>query len=165
MGTTLVRELESFDHVCLASPHDSSYTVTFVSRSVTKLSLSYFYLSCCYLPCCYLSYFSLSYFYLNSASDDFDNTYPTNVVIDSDGSCLWVPPGMFKSTCAIDITWFPFDDQKCDLKFGSWTHEGRLLNLTQDKPEGGDVTGFIRNGEWMLIGRLLMCKESFNSSA
>ena len=21
----------------------------------------------------------------------------------------------------LDITWFPFDDQKCDLKFGSWT--------------------------------------------
>ncbi|BFY97102.1 hypothetical protein BsWGS_00141 [Bradybaena similaris] len=87
----------------------------------------------------------------NSASDDFDQTYPTNVVIESDGSCLWVPPGMFKSTCAIDITWFPFDDQKCDLKFGSWTHEGRLLNLTQDKMEGGDITDFIRNGEWMLI--------------
>ena len=30
----------------------------------------------------------------------------------------------FKSTCKIDITWFPFDDQQCDLKFGSWTYSG-----------------------------------------
>ncbi|BFZ01989.1 hypothetical protein BsWGS_05027 [Bradybaena similaris] len=88
----------------------------------------------------------------NSASDNFDQTFATNVVINSDGSCLYVPPGMFKSTCSIDITWFPFDDQKCDLKFGSWTHEGHLMNLTQDKPDGGDITNFIRNGEWMLIG-------------
>ncbi|GFO36231.1 neuronal acetylcholine receptor subunit alpha-7-like [Plakobranchus ocellatus] len=88
----------------------------------------------------------------NSASDDFDETYPTKVVISHDGSCLWVPPGMFKSTCAIDITWFPFDDQRCQLKFGSWTLTGGLLNLTQDKEEGGDTSGFIRNGEWMLIG-------------
>ncbi|XP_059151414.1 neuronal acetylcholine receptor subunit alpha-7-like [Physella acuta] len=88
----------------------------------------------------------------NSASDDFDNTYPTNVVINSEGECLWVPPGMFKSTCAIDITWFPFDDQRCELKFGSWTHEGRLLNLKQDNDTGGDISNFIRNGEWMLIG-------------
>ena len=31
---------------------------------------------------------------------------------------------LFKSTCKIDITWFPFDDQQCDLKFGSWTYSG-----------------------------------------
>ncbi|CAG5131685.1 unnamed protein product, partial [Candidula unifasciata] len=98
----------------------------------------------------------------NSASDNFDQTFATNVVINSDGSCLYVPPGMFKSTCAIDITWFPFDDQKCDLKFGSWTHEGHLLNLTQDKPDGGDITSFIRNGEWMLIGNQL-CNLLFAS--
>ncbi|XP_012938549.1 neuronal acetylcholine receptor subunit alpha-7 isoform X1 [Aplysia californica] len=88
----------------------------------------------------------------NSASEDFDETYPTNVVLSSDGSNLWVPPGMFKSTCAIDITWFPFDDQLCDLKFGSWTYVGGLLNLTEDSSEGGDLSSFIRNGEWMLIG-------------
>ena len=33
-------------------------------------------------------------------------------------------PLPFKSTCKIDITWFPFDDQQCDLKFGSWTYSG-----------------------------------------
>ena len=45
-------------------------------------------------------------------------------MVNSDGSMLYVPPGIFKSTCKIDITWFPFDDQKCDLKFGSWTYTG-----------------------------------------
>ncbi|XP_025078465.1 acetylcholine receptor subunit alpha-type acr-16-like [Pomacea canaliculata] len=88
----------------------------------------------------------------NSASESFDATFPTNVVVSSDGSCLWVPPGMFKSTCAIDITWFPFDDQKCNLKFGSWSHDGQFLNLTEDDPKGGDISSFIRNGEWELIG-------------
>ena len=24
----------------------------------------------------------------------------------------------------LDITWFPFDDQNCDMKFGSWTYNG-----------------------------------------
>ena len=40
------------------------------------------------------------------------------------GACTYIPPGIFKSTCKIDITWFPFDDQQCDLKFGSWTYSG-----------------------------------------
>lgn len=35
-----------------------------------------------------------------------------------------MPPGIFKSTCKIDITWFPFDDQRCEMKFGSWTYDG-----------------------------------------
>ena len=33
-------------------------------------------------------------------------------------------PGIFKSSCPIDITWFPFDDQNCEMKFGSWTYNG-----------------------------------------
>ena len=59
-----------------------------------------------------------------SADEKFDGTFQTNVVVSSTGNCLYVPPGIFKSTCKIDITWFPFDDQKCDLKFGSWTYSG-----------------------------------------
>ena len=62
--------------------------------------------------------------FLFSADEKFDGTYQTNVVVSNEGSCLYVPPGIFKSTCKIDITWFPFDDQMCDLKFGSWTYSG-----------------------------------------
>lgn len=81
----------------------------------------------------------------NSADEGFDGTYPTNVVVRSNGSCVYIPPGIFKSTCKIDITWFPFDDQvifrqttlqakfiqllfffsqRCEMKFGSWTYDG-----------------------------------------
>ncbi|XP_060592924.1 neuronal acetylcholine receptor subunit alpha-7-like [Ruditapes philippinarum] len=88
----------------------------------------------------------------NSADDKFDGTYHSNVVVRSDGSCLWVPPGMLRSTCSIDITWFPFDDQHCDLKFGSWTYDGRMLDLQMEDPNGGSILEFRRNGEWELIG-------------
>lgn len=60
----------------------------------------------------------------NSADEKFDGTYQTNVVVRHNGTCLYVPPGIFKSTCKIDITWFPFDDQNCYMKFGSWTYNG-----------------------------------------
>lgn len=61
---------------------------------------------------------------VNSADEKFDGTYQTNVVVRHNGTCLYVPPGIFKSTCKIDITWFPFDDQNCHMKFGSWTYNG-----------------------------------------
>jgi len=88
----------------------------------------------------------------NSADEQFDGTFQTNVVVSSDGTCLYVPPGIFKSTCKIDIAWFPFDGQLCDLKFGSWTYSGWKLDLQLKQDDGGDISGFIKNGEWDLIG-------------
>ncbi|KAK2174750.1 hypothetical protein NP493_779g01025 [Ridgeia piscesae] len=86
-----------------------------------------------------------------SADEDIDSTFPTNVIVSSNGDCLWVPPGLFFSTCKIDITWFPFDDQQCKMKFGSWTYDGSAIDL-QLKMDGGDTSSFIANGEWDLIG-------------
>ena len=64
-----------------------------------------------------------------SADEEFDSTYQSNVIVRHNGSCTYIPPGIFKSTCKIDITWFPFDDQKCELKFGSWTYDGGMVNI------------------------------------
>merc|ERR550519_1527896 len=88
----------------------------------------------------------------NSADERFDGTFQTNIVVSSDGSMLYVPPGIFKSTCKVDITWFPFDDQDCDLKFGSWTYSGGKLDLVLQSEEGGDLSGFMPNGEWSMLG-------------
>nr|XP_042908637.1 neuronal acetylcholine receptor subunit alpha-7-like [Parasteatoda tepidariorum] len=87
----------------------------------------------------------------NSADEKFDGTHPTNVVVRNNGSCTYIPPGIFKSTCKIDITWFPFDDQKCEMKFGSWTYDGNQLDLRLSNEEGGDLSTYITNGEWDLI--------------
>ena len=47
----------------------------------------------------------------NSADEAFDTTYQVNVVVGNTGHCLYIPPGIFMSTCKIDIMWFPFDEQ------------------------------------------------------
>lgn len=77
----------------------------------------------------YHLYQTFFFFLLYSADEGFDGTYPTNVVVRNNGSCLYVPPGIFKSTCKIDITWFPFDDQRCEMKFGSWTYDGFQVRI------------------------------------
>ncbi|XP_071764417.2 cholinergic receptor, nicotinic, alpha 11 [Centroberyx gerrardi] len=53
------------------------------------------------------------------------------------------------STCNVDVRWFPFDIQKCELKFGSWTYDGWLLDLQMNE---ADVSGYMPNGEWDLVG-------------
>ena len=61
---------------------------------------------------------------------------------------------MFLSTCKIDISWFPFDDQLCSMKFGSWTYDSTGIDLQLDGDgHSGDTSSFISNGEWQLIGQ------------
>ncbi|KAH7645929.1 neuronal acetylcholine receptor subunit alpha-7-like protein [Dermatophagoides farinae] len=86
----------------------------------------------------------------NSADERFDSTFRTNVVVNYTGGCLYVPPGVFKSTCRIDITWFPFDDQRCELKFGSWTYDGLQVDLLPENVSA-DTSDYQVNSEWVLV--------------
>ncbi|CAH1797307.1 unnamed protein product [Owenia fusiformis] len=92
----------------------------------------------------------------NSADEDIDSKFPTNVVVYSSGLCNWIPPGIYISSCKINIRWFPFDDQLCTMKFGSWTYDGSKINLTLLGTAGntgeGDISTYQPSGEWDLIG-------------
>lgn len=63
---------------------------------------------------------------------------------------VFTASGIFKSTCRIDVRWFPFDVQRCELKFGSWTYGGWSLDLNMSE---ADISGFTANGEWDLVGK------------
>ena len=40
----------------------------------------------------------------NSASQEFDSTYPVNIIVTDNGGCNHVPPGIFQSTCKVILT-------------------------------------------------------------
>ncbi|KIH45679.1 Neurotransmitter-gated ion-channel ligand binding domain protein, partial [Ancylostoma duodenale] len=51
---------------------------------------------------------------------------------------------------------FPFDDQICYLKFGSWTFHGYALDLQIDADSTNsshsmDLSTYVVNGEWTII--------------
>ncbi|ELT95279.1 hypothetical protein CAPTEDRAFT_139268 [Capitella teleta] len=60
-------------------------------------------------------------------SFDFIDTLP---IIYYDGTILHMIPIVLKSSCAVDVSNFPFDSQNCTLTFGSWTYNGNKVNLT-----------------------------------
>uniref|UniRef100_A0A1I8AVN7 Neur_chan_LBD domain-containing protein n=1 Tax=Steinernema glaseri TaxID=37863 RepID=A0A1I8AVN7_9BILA len=86
----------------------------------------------------------------NSADEHFDAGFPVNFVVQYTGEVLMAPPGIVKFSCDIDITWFPFDEQICYLKYGSWTYPGSKLDL-QNATHEIDQQYYIKNGEWDLI--------------
>ncbi|VDM44142.1 unnamed protein product [Toxocara canis] len=92
----------------------------------------------------------------NSADENFDSTFKSNLLVYSSGEVNWIPPGILKFSCRIDITWFPFDDQICGLKFGSWTFHGFALDLQIDSSDLNathqmDLSEYVINGEWDLL--------------
>ncbi|KOX71570.1 Acetylcholine receptor subunit beta-like 1 [Melipona quadrifasciata] len=60
----------------------------------------------------------------NNADGNYEVRYKSNVLIYPNGDVLWVPPAIYQSSCTIDVTYFPFDQQTCIMKFGSWTFNG-----------------------------------------
>lgn len=45
---------------------------------------------------------------------------------------------------------YPFDTQKCSLRYGSWVHSGEEMNFTIQKPPYS-FDNFIPNSEWELV--------------
>lgn len=94
---------------------------------------------------------------LYNSADDNDKLgggtekYKTKIAINSNGSCKWMAPAIFQSTCDINTKYFPFDDQICTLKFGSWAFDGSELDVVVDESETGAKGDIYRNNtEWDL---------------
>ncbi len=71
----------------------------------------------------------------------------TNAEIDYTGEVSWTAPAQLKSSCKIKIKDYPFDIQRCHLKFGSWTFTGKEINITS-YTDGILMDQFLPDGAW-----------------
>uniref|UniRef100_A0A182MDY7 Neurotransmitter-gated ion-channel ligand-binding domain-containing protein n=1 Tax=Anopheles culicifacies TaxID=139723 RepID=A0A182MDY7_9DIPT len=63
------------------------------------------------------------------ADGEYVVTTLTKAILHYTGKVIWTPPAIFKSSCEIDVRYFPFDQQTCFMKFGSWTYDGNQVSL------------------------------------
>jgi len=64
----------------------------------------------------------------SNSADDYTRGYMcSRAVISPDGNVFWPPPTKLRSTCDVDVTYFPFDDQTCKMKLGSWIYDGHQV--------------------------------------
>lgn len=68
-----------------------------------------------------------------------------------DGKITWDAPAITKSSCVVDVSYFPFDSQQCNLTFGSWTYNGNQVDLINSL-DSGDLSDFIEDVEWEIHG-------------
>ena len=67
----------------------------------------------------------------------------------SDGKVIWYQPEIIHSTCAVDVTMFPFDTQTCNLQFITQEYSYRELTLKSTNPSL-NVRSFTENSQWIL---------------
>jgi len=92
----------------------------------------------------------------NNADGNYEVTIMTKAILHYTGKVVWNPPAIYKSYCGIDVEFFPFDEQECWLKFGSWTYDGFMLDLRHinQKPNNNtipismDLRDFYISTEW-----------------
>uniref|UniRef100_A0A914H2A9 Uncharacterized protein n=1 Tax=Globodera rostochiensis TaxID=31243 RepID=A0A914H2A9_GLORO len=89
---------------------------------------------------------------INNAAHDYrSSVLSTDVIISHEGNVTWLQSALFKSNCAINVRYYPFDDQECALKFASWgTHDAREIDigLTTDQ---GDLSNYMNSTEFDLL--------------
>ncbi|KAK4878684.1 hypothetical protein RN001_011190 [Aquatica leii] len=66
-------------------------------------------------------------------------------VVSSNGLIIWLTPLRFTALCQFDLFYWPYDTQHCQLKFGSWSHSGRDLQLVLDQIH---YEGMVHISQW-----------------
>uniref|UniRef100_A0A665UUQ9 Cholinergic receptor, nicotinic, delta (muscle) n=1 Tax=Echeneis naucrates TaxID=173247 RepID=A0A665UUQ9_ECHNA len=100
----------------------------------------------------------------NNNDAQFQVAYYSNVLVDNNGLCYWLPPAIFRSSCSISVSYFPFDWQNCTLKFTSLTYNAKEIRMLLKEEENEeskwtvewiitDPASFTENGEWEIIHR------------
>ncbi|CAL1541775.1 unnamed protein product [Lymnaea stagnalis] len=94
----------------------------------------------------------------NYADERLAERRDARCVVESNGKVLWMPQAIYKSSCEIDVATFPFDIQNCTLKFGSWTHNGNLIDLMVLSMDGEtgengsiDMSQFVKSNSWEIM--------------
>ncbi|XP_031636448.1 acetylcholine receptor subunit beta-like 2 isoform X3 [Contarinia nasturtii] len=65
----------------------------------------------------------------NNWDGNYEVTLMTKATLKYTGEVFWEPPAIYKSSCEINVEYFPYDEQTCFMKFGSWTYNGAQVDL------------------------------------
>lgn len=74
--------------------------------------------------------------------------FVTDISVNDKGRCVWSGPATFKANCEMKVDEWPFDEQTCELAFGSYSYGKNLLKLKLFKDKRKFATRFVKSGDW-----------------
>ncbi|VDK33828.1 unnamed protein product [Taenia asiatica] len=89
---------------------------------------------------------------MNNVDGEFEAVWKPNIILHSDGRVLWIPPAIFKTSCEIDVRYFPFDQQTCHMDLGSWTYTNDQVELQFYVNQTNiDLSDYVESGVWDFV--------------
>ncbi|XP_002732719.3 neuronal acetylcholine receptor subunit alpha-9-like [Saccoglossus kowalevskii] len=103
----------------------------------------------------------------SSTGELFNRHFDTDAIVSYDGKVVSLQFSVVQSTCSIDATFFPFDEQNCQMKFASWSYHGGYIDIIPSNKS--NIDRFISNGEWTIekmevkrnVAHYVCCDEPF----
>ncbi|XP_064628674.1 neuronal acetylcholine receptor subunit alpha-7-like [Lineus longissimus] len=89
----------------------------------------------------------------NSIGDKYHSSFTSMGLVNYAGDVIWIPPVILNTACIFDYTYYPYDSQICDIKIGSWHHDGGKMNLTRGH-DRVDISTYLKNNGWELVGSI-----------
>ena len=106
---------------------------------------------------------------LTNPSDKLDSfgKHWQDIRFSSNGWAEWYPADLIKSTCSVNVHYFPFDVQECKIETYVWAYNAFEIKITSIY-DTVDIVGMAEHGTWTVIGTEakaevdgLMYKETF----
>ena len=72
------------------------------------------------------------------------------VTVRHTGIARWQPGGIFSFTCALQMDYYPFDDQECTMEIETWYYTSDKVNLSNSMTKFGMET-YLQHGEWAVL--------------
>lgn len=91
--------------------------------------------------------------FLNMLENDDSKTNldqsKNRVTVHYDGHVVWIIRKIIKTRCPLDVLYFPFDTQTCDIRMGSWTNDRNVLEISKNSQILKEET-YANNAQWNL---------------
>ncbi|KAA0184900.1 hypothetical protein HAZT_HAZT012238 [Hyalella azteca] len=96
----------------------------------------------------------------NTAEPNYQSSIlSTNAILSSEGKIELMSHAIFCSVCDVNVEFYPFDQQACQMKFSSWTYDVTNIVVSEAMV---DIGHFNENPEFFLEDFYVTKTEEFN---
>ncbi|XP_025108754.1 neuronal acetylcholine receptor subunit beta-3-like isoform X1 [Pomacea canaliculata] len=98
----------------------------------------------------------------------FSSDQLSNAVVQASGQITWFQQNVLTTICRMDITYFPFDSQLCNISVSMWTSSTSQVQISEVVARQDDVF-FVENSQWILksleatLGETSFGNESYSA--
>ncbi|XP_068141562.1 neuronal acetylcholine receptor subunit alpha-2 [Drosophila tropicalis] len=84
--------------------------------------------------------------------DGTSSLQDSQVILMSNGKFIWIPPAIYTAYCNLNMRDWPYDQQHCKLKIGSWSRNNKIqADFTKLDQSSAYAEALVPSTEWEVV--------------